>query len=137
MNDPVCDRPDVSPATQLARRVFLTRTTGVALGALALGELLPPRRAAAEEGVLAQIRQQFAPTARRVIFARKLLGVIRGPENAEFWDRHKHEFAVYVTKLPTSCNAWQIQELYRQRADTENVFDELKNQWSFSGFAAK
>ena len=76
-------------------------------------------------------------TPRRVIFARKLLGVIRGPENAEFWDRHKHEFAVYVTNLPTSCNAWQIQELYRQRADTENVFDELKNQWGFSGFAAK
>jgi hypothetical protein len=76
-------------------------------------------------------------TARRVIFARKLPGVIRGPENAEFWDRHKHEFAVYVTNLPTTCNAWQIQELYRQRADTENVFDELTNQWGFSGFAAK
>ena len=34
-------------------------------------------------------------------------------------------------------NGWQIQELYRQRADTENVFDELKNQWGFSGFCAK
>ena len=34
-------------------------------------------------------------------------------------------------------NAWQIQELYRQRADTENVFDELKDQWGFSGFCAK
>ena len=27
--------------------------------------------------------------------------------------------------------------MYRQRADTENVFDELKNQRGFSGFAAK
>jgi hypothetical protein len=34
-------------------------------------------------------------------------------------------------------NGWQIQELYRQRADAENVFDELKNQWGFSGFCAK
>ena len=39
--------------------------------------------------------------------------------------------------LPESVNLWQIQELYRKRADTENVFDELKNQWGFSGFCAK
>jgi hypothetical protein len=63
--------------------------------------------------------------------------VLRAPENAEFWDRHKHEFAVYVTNLPESFNPWQIQQLYRERADTENVFDELKNQWGFSGFCAK
>jgi hypothetical protein len=74
---------------------------------------------------------------RRVIFARTLLGVIRAASNAEFWDRNKHEFAVYVTNLPESINCWQIQDLYRKRADTENVFDELKNQWGFSGFCAK
>jgi hypothetical protein len=34
-------------------------------------------------------------------------------------------------------NAWQILQYYRERADTENVFDELKNQWGFSGFCAK
>jgi len=44
---------------------------------------------------------------------------------------------VYVTDLPESFNAWNIQDLYRQRADVENVFDELKNQWGFSGFCAK
>ena len=27
----------------------------------------------------------------------------------------------------------QVALLYAQRADTENVFDELKNQWGFSG----
>jgi len=31
-------------------------------------------------------------------------------------------------------NGWQIQYLYRQKADTANVFDELKNQWDFCGF---
>jgi hypothetical protein len=74
---------------------------------------------------------------RRVIFTRTLLGVIRAASNSEFWDRNKHEFAVYVTNLPESFNGWQIHELYRKRADTENVFDELKNQWGFSGFCAK
>jgi hypothetical protein len=88
---------------------------------------------------IAEGRIQFTgwKSARRVIFARTLLGVIRAPDNAEFWDRNKHEFAVYVTNLPESINGWQIQELYRQRADVENVFDELKNQWGFSGFCAK
>ena len=43
---------------------------------------------------------------RRVIFARTLLGVIRAASNAEFWDRNKHEFAVYVTNLPESFNPW-------------------------------
>ncbi len=42
-----------------------------------------------------------------------------------------------MTNLPLEFNAWQIQQLYRDRADTENVFDELKNQWGFSGFCAK
>jgi hypothetical protein len=28
-------------------------------------------------------------------------------------------------------------QLYRQRADSENVFDELKNQWGFAGFCSQ
>jgi hypothetical protein len=74
---------------------------------------------------------------RRVVFTRTLQGVIAAASHSEFWDHAKHEFAVYVTNLPEAVNGWQIQELYRQRADTENVFDELKNQWGFSGFCAK
>jgi hypothetical protein len=30
----------------------------------------------------------------------------------------------------------QVALLYAQRADTENVFDELKNQWGFRGFCS-
>jgi hypothetical protein len=74
---------------------------------------------------------------RRVIFTRCLQGQVPGPEHGEFWDQTKHEFAVYITNLPAGYNAWQIQQLYRERADTENVFDELKNQWGFSGFCAQ
>ena len=74
---------------------------------------------------------------RRVIFTRCLQGQVPGPDHGEFWDQAKHEFAVYVTNLPAGYNAWQIQQLYRDRADAENVFDELKNQWGFSGFCAQ
>ena len=74
---------------------------------------------------------------RRVIFARQLQGSVPAAKSGEFWDNNKHEFAVYVTNLPLDYTAWQIQQLYRDRADTENVFDELKNQWGFSGFCAK
>ena len=75
--------------------------------------------------------------ARRIVIARTLQGQIPGVVCGEFWDRSKHEFAVYVTNLPEDINGWQVQDLYRQRADVENVFDELKNQWGFSGFCAK
>ncbi len=75
--------------------------------------------------------------ARRVVFARCLQGQVPAGSNREFWEHNKHEFAVYITNLPERYNPWQIQQLYRERADTENVFDELKNQWGFSGFCAQ
>jgi hypothetical protein len=43
-----------------------------------------------------------------------------------------------VTSLPANeVNAWQILELYRQRADTEKVFDELKHPWGLEGFCCR
>lgn len=74
---------------------------------------------------------------RRVAFARCLQGALHGPERGEFWDLASHEFTVYVTKLDDDCNGWQIQKLYRERADTKNGFNEFKNQSGFSGFCAK
>jgi hypothetical protein len=43
-----------------------------------------------------------------------------------------HEYAVLVTSL--EAEALTIAQLYRDRADCENVFDELKNQWGWGGF---
>jgi hypothetical protein len=74
---------------------------------------------------------------RRVVFTRKLQGKMSAKLNGEFWDNNKHEFAVYVTNLPEKYTAHNVQQLYRDRADVENVFDELKNQWGFNGFCAK
>ena len=74
---------------------------------------------------------------RRVVFARQLQGCVPSQKAGEFWDLNKHEFAVYVTNLPAEHTVWNIQSLYRDRADCENVFDELKNQWGFNGFSSK
>ncbi len=43
-----------------------------------------------------------------------------------------YEYAVLVTNLDHEILA--LGQLYRDRADAENAFDELKNQWGWGGF---
>ena len=45
------------------------------------------------------------------------------------------EFAVLVTSL--DLEVLSLAQLYRDRADSENVFDELKNQWGWAGFTTR
>jgi hypothetical protein len=45
------------------------------------------------------------------------------------------EYAVLVTSLDEEVLS--IAQLYRDRADCENAFDELKNQWGWGGFTTK
>ena len=86
----------------------------------------------------AQVQLPSWSARRRIVFARKLQGVVSAQEGGTFWKEHKHEIAIYVTNLPVEqANAWQIMALYRERADAENVFDEIKNQWGFNGFCAQ
>ena len=47
-------------------------------------------------------------------------------------DTELYEYAVLVTSLQEEVLS--IAQLYRDRADCENVFDELKNQWGWGGF---
>lgn len=55
-----------------------------------------------------------------------------------FREKGEERFDVFVTNLDQSeAEAFQVMELYRQRGDAENVFDELKNQWGFAGFCAQ
>lgn len=76
--------------------------------------------------------------SRRVVVGRRCLGQISKDAAGAFWDEAVHEFEAYVTNLPAAqVNAWQVVELYRQRADTENVFDELKHQWGLEGFCCR
>jgi hypothetical protein len=47
-----------------------------------------------------------------------------------------YEYAVLVTSLQDQ-EVLTIAQHYRDRADSENAFDELKNQWGWSGFTTK
>ena len=47
----------------------------------------------------------------------------------------KYEYAVLVTDLPDEILT--LAQHYRDRADAENPFDELKNQWSWGGFTTR
>ena len=84
-----------------------------------------------------RLKLQGWTAERRVVMSRKTQGTISTETSGEFWEKNKHEFAVYVTNLPPSYTAHVIHQLYRDRADVENVFDELKNQWGFNGFCSK
>ena len=46
-----------------------------------------------------------------------------------------YEYAVLVTDLPYDTRA--IAQLYRDREDAENAFDELKNQWGWGGYTTR
>lgn len=52
------------------------------------------------------------------------------PSDTVIW-----EYSVLVTSL--DCEALTLAQLYRDRADAENVFDELKNQWGWGGFTTR
>jgi hypothetical protein len=47
----------------------------------------------------------------------------------------RYEYAVLVTDLPHAVLT--LAQLYRDRADSENAFDELKNQWGWGGFTTQ
>ena len=56
----------------------------------------------------------------------------------EFWGLSEETIHAYVTDLSVGqAEGFQVVELYRQRGDAENVFDELKNQWGFAGFSSQ
>jgi Transposase DDE domain group 1 len=74
---------------------------------------------------------------RRVVILRTLKPVNPSPQD-EFWDTPEDDVAVYVTNLEKNeATLEQIALLYAQRADTENVFDELKNQWGLRGYCSQ
>ena len=74
---------------------------------------------------------------RRVIVERTLKPLNPSPQGS-FWKQCEEEFNAYVTNLTAEeADAFQVIQLYRQRADAENVFDELKNQWGWAGFTTQ
>lgn len=47
----------------------------------------------------------------------------------------RYEYAVLVTNLPWEISS--ISQLYRDRADCENCYDELKNHWGWGGYTTQ
>src|SRR5271168_2647896 len=62
--------------------------------------------------------------------AQLLLGFAEVGPDKELW-----EYAALVTSLDNEILT--LGQLYRDRADAENVFDELKNQWGWGGFTTR
>jgi len=60
----------------------------------------------------------------------KQLAFIDGPE-----DMRLYEYSVLVTSLEEDLIT--IVQHYRDRADCENIFDEIKNQWGWGGFTTR
>lgn len=96
------------------------------------------------KGAEAQLLLKGWTKARRVVVLRRTIkdNIVLVDESQlrfEFIDSSemtdRYEYAVLVTNLP-----WEIlsiSQLYRDRADSENCYDELKNQWGWGGYTTQ
>lgn len=96
------------------------------------------------EGVESSLQLMGWSHARRVIVLRKKIrqavAIVgekeKGQQEFYFAEMDKtmqvYEYAVLVTSLPDEILT--IAQHYRDRGDSENIFDELKNQWGWCGF---
>ncbi len=119
-------------------RLKLTANVKRAIAAVPETDWQGPARLGVLQVAEVTLRLPDWSAARRVVVGRRCLGQVSKEVAGSFWDELEHQFEAYVTSLSASeVNAWQIIELYRQRADTENVFDELKHQWGLEGFCCR
>jgi hypothetical protein len=100
------------------------------------------------EGVSQRIQLQGWTRERRVIvLRRKLPGADSATQEdtaqptlpgltLEYKSGDFYEHAVLVTNWAEN-NLLTVAQMYRDRADAENIFDELKNQWGWRGFATQ
>jgi hypothetical protein len=75
---------------------------------------------------------------RRIVLGRRLISKQSPEESCTLFGTCQFEYYAWVTNLSASqFDTFQITDLYQQRADCENIFDELKNQWGLSGFCSQ
>lgn len=89
--------------------------------------------------VLVREKPALAPVGAQARRRRDHLGALPGSEQ---WPAQSAPWAgriaVLVTTLdPRAYPAQSLARLYRERADAENIYDELKNQWGWNGFTTK
>jgi len=101
------------------------------------------------EGVDTTLQLQGWAQARRVVVLRRrvkdaslLLNEthpVTGQQVCDYVEalapRRVYEYVVLVTTL--SDELYTLAQHYRDRADSENIFDELKNQWGWGGYTTK
>lgn len=96
------------------------------------------------EGAESELKLDGWTRSRRVIVTRRLIkdNIVLTDDNQmnfAFIDTaetaRRYEYAVLVTDLSYDIHA--IAQLYRDRADAENCFDELKNQWGWGGYTTQ
>ena len=100
------------------------------------------------EGTDASLRLQGWTCSRRVVVLRRRLRgeVVVRHDSAELGQTElaciewceggtAYEYAVLVTSLPDPLET--LAQHYRDRADMENVYDELKNQWGWNGYTTR
>ncbi len=101
--------------------------------------LVSPRRLGRRSGNPTD--RAWSRSRRIVVLRRPLIGETLLCENEEqlqlaFVEKERpikgYEYAVLVTDL--SHELHMIAQLYRDRGDAENTFDEIKNQWGWTGF---
>ena len=85
----------------------------------------------------------WSRTRRVIVLRRALRGEALLAEESQGWlafvetdvPSKRYEYAVLVTDLKHELLT--IAQLYRDRGDAENAFDELKNQWGWGGFTTQ
>jgi len=79
-----------------------------------------------------RLKGDVALTSKRGDSGQQLLALTfdQAQDDAQLW-----EYTVLVTDAPYDLSA--IGQLYRDRCDCENGFDELKNQWGWGGFSTQ
>jgi hypothetical protein len=96
------------------------------------------------EGVESRLKLKAWTSERRVIVLRRLVkntAPTKGDmpllesKDISVAIQAKYEYMVLITSLELPIMA--IAQLYRDRADVENCFDELKNQWGWGGFVTQ
>jgi len=71
-------------------------------------------------------KREVAPAMALPLLESGAVEIVNGPV---------YEYMVLVTNLSEGVEA--LARLYRQRADVENAYDELKNQWGWGGFTTR
>ncbi len=91
--------------------------------------------------VLVRESPAVAPVGEQARRRRDPLGLLPGAQGQD-WERSAAPWSGRIAVLVTTLDeraypTLSMPRLYRERADAENVYDELKNQWGWNGYTSR